>query len=308
MKSEPEKVNETVLRHAWQMARDCDARAIVVCADVFRSPAELRVHFLKDLSVRTIVVARDVRPFEDVAGDCVEVIQAPDVGLTRMEQIKMAILLGISRRVLSHGERVVCLSGVAGSNHVDTVFLTKVGEEPEMFATADVEELREHSNPEVFEKVLDIAIDLGQEGREGKPVGALFVVGDVEHVKEFCEPLILNPLQGHPEEQRNILNAAVRETIKELSALDGAFLVRDDGVVESAVVFLRCITPGSALPPGLGALHRTAAGITAATKATAIAVSESTGTVRVFRDGKIVIEIEKPRHVGSVGPVPGTSS
>jgi DNA integrity scanning protein DisA with diadenylate cyclase activity len=290
------------------MAREWGARAIVLCADVFRSPAELKGHLAADPNARTILVARDVSPFQDMTSDSVEVIQAPDVGLARMEQIKMAILLGISRRVLSHGDRVVCVSGVAGSDQIDTLLLTEVGEEPEMFATADIEELRQHSNPEVFEKVLDIAIDLGHEGREGKPVGALFVVGDVEHVKGFCDPLILNPLQGHPEEQRNVLNPAVRETIKELSALDGAFLVRDDGVVESAGVFLRCITPGSALPPGLGALHRTAAGITAATKATAVAVSESTGTVRVFRDGKIVIEIERPRAVGSSAPVPGTSS
>jgi diadenylate cyclase len=115
---------------------------------------------------------------------------------------------------------------------------------------------------------------------------------------------MLNPFQGHAEEHRNILDPALRETIKELSSLDGAFLIRNDGVVEAAGIFLRSVIPGSVLPHGLGARHRSAAGITAATKATAITVSESTGTATVFRDGKIIIEIEKPRPIGSMAPEP----
>ena len=47
------------------------------------------------------------------------------------------------------------------------------------------------------------------------------------------------------------------------------------------------------LPQGLGARHHAAAGITAVTEAIAITVSESTGTVTIFRHGLIVTEIEK---------------
>jgi DNA integrity scanning protein DisA with diadenylate cyclase activity len=293
------KVTETVLQHAQQMARGCGARAIVVCADAFASPTEVESHLPRDPELKTLLVTRDPKPFREALDDSFEVIEVPNVKLTRMGQIKMGILLGLSRGTLRQGDSLICLSGIAGSGELDTILFTVVGEEFEMFPATGGEELRRHTNPEVFEKVLDISVALGQEGRQGKPVGTIFVIGDIERVQEFSEPLMLNPFQGHPEEQRNILDPSLRETIKELSALDGAFLIRDDGVVEAAGVFLRSVIAGSILPRGLGARHRSAAAITAATKATTITVSESTGAVTVFRDGKIIIEIEKPRTVAS---------
>ena len=40
------------------------------------------------------------------------------------------------------------------------------------------------------------------------------------------------------------------------------------------------------------------AGATILSDAVAVVVSESSGNVSVFRDGKVVIEIEKPRPIG----------
>jgi diadenylate cyclase len=304
MQSNAREVTRTVLEHARQMAQECGARTIVLCADVFSSPTDLKADLAANPRTKTVIVTRDPSAFEDAASGLIQTIQVPGVDLTRTGQVKVAILLGISRGVLGPGDRLICLSGIPRSDDMDTILFTEVGEEFEMFAAADGEELGQYGNPEVFEKVLDIAVELGQEGREGKPVGAIFVIGDIEHVKQFSEPLMLNPFQGHPEAQRNVLAPSLRETIKELSALDGAFLVRNDGVVEAAGMFLRSVIPGSVLPHGLGARHRSAAGITAATKSTAITVSESTGTVTVFRDGKIIIEIEKPRPIGAMAPEP----
>jgi len=298
------KISQIVFQHARQMAQECGAQALIVCADVFSSPAEVEPHLASQAGLKTIVVTREPDLLSDSAANSFEILQVPDVNLTRMGQIKMAILLGLSRGSLQQGDRLVCLSGIPRTGNLDTVLFTRVGQEFEMFAITGGEELRQHSNPEVFEKVLDIAVDLGQQGREGKPVGTIFVIGDTERVKEFSEPLMLNPFQGHPEEQRNIHDPSLRDTIKELSALDGAFLVRDDGVVEAAGIFLRSVIPGSALPRGLGARHRSAAAITAATDATAITVSESTGNVTVFRQGKLITEIEKPRTPGSPAPQP----
>ena len=52
------------------------------------------------------------------------------------------------------------------------------------------------------------------------------------------------------------------------------------------------------LPRGLGARHHAAAAITAVTGAIAVTVSESTGSVTIFRGGQIVTEIQKPRSMG----------
>ena len=50
------------------------------------------------------------------------------------------------------------------------------------------------------------------------------------------------------------------------------------------------------LSKGLGARHWAAAAISRATKAVAVAVSESNGTVRVFQDGEVVLRIEPFRR------------
>ena len=48
----------------------------------------------------------------------------------------------------------------------------------------------------------------------------------------------------------------------------------------------------SGVPSGLGARHAAAAGITANTKSIALTVSESDGTVRVWRAGRLVASFE----------------
>jgi DNA integrity scanning protein DisA with diadenylate cyclase activity len=82
----------------------------------------------------------------------------------------------------------------------------------------------------------------------------------------------------------------MRETVKELAQLDGAFLIQDDGVVLSATRYLNASSKGIELPLGLGSRHMAAASITKFTNAIAIVVSESS-VVRIFDDGEIISEI-----------------
>jgi len=62
-------------------------------------------------------------------------------------------------------------------------------------------------------------------------------------------------------------------------------------VILSAGRYISSDVKGLTLPKGLGARHVAAASITKNTRAIAIAVSESTGTVRAFRRGNIVMHI-----------------
>ena len=50
------------------------------------------------------------------------------------------------------------------------------------------------------------------------------------------------------------------------------------------------------MPKGLGTRHWAAAAITKATKALAVVVSQSTGAVRLFQDGEILLRIAPMRH------------
>jgi DNA integrity scanning protein DisA with diadenylate cyclase activity len=140
-----------------------------------------------------------------------------------------------------------------------------------------------------LEEVLQLAVEVAREGREGRKIGTLFVVGDVDGVLEHSRPLLLDPLYGHAEELLDVMRPDFRETVKELAQLDGAFLVHDRGTFAAAARYID-VDPSTPLTPGLGTRHAAAASITAATDATAIVVSQSS-IVRVYAEGEIRAEI-----------------
>ena len=141
------------------------------------------------------------------------------------------------------------------------------------------------------EEVVELGVELAREGREGRKIGTLFVVGDVENVLARSRPLILDPLYGHPRELLQAGDPEFRETVKELAQLDGAFVVEDGGTFVSAGRFIDVdlAAPDNFLP-GLGTRHAAAASITRETDAVAVVVSQSS-VVRVFADGELRAEI-----------------
>lgn len=150
--------------------------------------------------------------------------------------------------------------------------------------------IRKGCNPIILEKTLLLAIEIAREGREGKKIGTLFVVGDEENVLARSRNMILDPLFGHPDNVKRIDDPDMRETIKELAQLDGAFIVSADGVVLSACRHINSSAQGIELPLGLGTRHVAAASISKETEAVSLVVSESS-VVRIFADGKLVTEV-----------------
>jgi len=144
--------------------------------------------------------------------------------------------------------------------------------------------------PKVFEQTIQLAVEIAREGREGRKIGTMFIVGDEEKVLKESRPLILDPLQGHPPELKKISDFNMRETAKELAQLDGAFVISADGIILSAARYINADSTGINLPLGLGARHMAAAAITRASKSVAVVVSE-TSVVRIFDQGKTVAEI-----------------
>ena len=143
---------------------------------------------------------------------------------------------------------------------------------------------------EVLTQTIALAVEIAREGREGRKIGTLFVVGDSGEVMKNSKSLILDPLQGHPEDLKRIGDPNVRETLKELAQLDGAFVVSNAGVVLSAARYIDTISEGLNVPLGLGSRHMAAASVSKYTDAVSVAVSESS-MVRMFDDGELISEI-----------------
>jgi DNA integrity scanning protein DisA with diadenylate cyclase activity len=290
-------ITEGLLAHVAGIVKSCGATALFVYIDALEEP-ELDLGPL--LEARVFCVTKEPAREKSHGGGSPRCLRIPDVPLTRIGRVKIAVFLALSRGLIAQGDRIVFLSGMAATKTLDTIIVTEVGREYEIFASgSDLIGATPHVLPEVVERLLDIASELGSEGREGRAVGAMFIIGDTDRVVPLTRQLVLNPFKGYPPEERNILDYSLEETVKELATLDGAFIIRGDGVMETCGSYVRTASQEEyELPRGLGARHHAAAAITAVTGSIAVTVSESTGSVTIFRGGRIVTEIQKPRSMG----------
>lgn len=142
----------------------------------------------------------------------------------------------------------------------------------------------------VLESLIELAVEIAREGREGRRIGTLFTLGDEQTVLAKSRLLILDPLAGHPQSARHVSDPNLRGTIKELAQLDGAFVISHDGFVLSGCRYLDAVASQVEVPLGLGSRHIAAANMSSVTNAVAIVVSES-AVVRLFCHGKLVGEI-----------------
>ncbi len=298
-------ITRGLLTHVAGIVRSCGATALFVYVDALEGP-ELELELLSAVDAKVFCVTKESRSEQTCGEDCLRCLRVPDVPLTRIGRVKIAVFLALSRGLIAQGDRIVFLSGLAATKTLDTIIVTEVGREYEIFATGT--NLMDASSgilPEVVERVVDIASELGSEGREGRAVGAMFIVGDTDRVVPLTRQLVLNPFKGYRPEERNILDCSLEETVKELATLDGAFIIRGDGVMETCGSYVRTASQEEyELPRGLGARHHAAAAITAVTGSIVVTVSESTGSVTIFRGGQIVTEIQKPRSIGQKSRLP----
>jgi diadenylate cyclase len=282
--------NRAVIDGAVVLAREIAADAILLAAALPEEAIYLRARVGEDRRVLAASATGET-PFV-VREDGLLVL--PEIRMRRRGRAKVALLEGLAAGFLLPGQRVVVISGntVDDAARLDTVAVVELGEEDGADEDTPLALLREAGDPAVFDAILRLCVELGHEGKEGKPVGLLVTLGDVDEVLVRSEQLVLNPFAGHAEQERCVLFPSARRAIREFSGMDGAFVVRGDGTIIAGGRYLLELAAESAVPSGLGTRHRAAAGISAATRCIAFAVSESSGDARVFGGGRLLLTIE----------------
>jgi diadenylate cyclase len=284
----PRQITKQLLSHARKIARDVGATAILVGIE---NPEELKL--LKRLPRRdSFIVITSSPAIADEAEKLVSrVLRLPPISLRRDALVRVGTLMAVTSGFISRDDTVAFLSG-QNSAGLDTITVLAISREFGKFLTASGQ-ISANISATVFERVLTLATELAVQGREGKAVGSIFVIGNPETLAPFCQQLVMNPFRGYPEEERNILDPTLQETIKEFASLDGAFIVREDGVIHSAGTYLK---PGPVedieLPGGLGTRHQAGATITAVENCVAVVLSQSTGQVMLFKKGAVVLTTE----------------
>jgi len=293
VEAQQSRINRLMFREAERVATGADCSAVVVFGDTFIGgiqPGTVRS------KLKTILVTRTAIETSGEDGEFNITIQVRSFSNQRLAQLRSAMLVALTRGVVTFTDRICCVGGISGSNQFDTLVVVDIEREFQTLLTGSTADLLPADvKPEVLERVIAVATELAVEGREGRPVGCLFVVGDNGKVGSLSKPLVLNPFFGYKEEDRNILNPFMDETVKEFSSIDGAFIIRGDGVVESAGSLIQATDSTHELPGGLGSRHAAAAAISVAANCISIVVSSSTAQVTLFRRGVMLPLTEKRR-------------
>ncbi len=213
------------------------------------------------------------------------------------ERMSLALLEAVRSDVLRQSADVVTLyNGIeVGEDRpepIDSISVIHLGEHLDRLSAKDLRKLDTQVPLETLRAVVRLSLEIGREGREGQPVGTMFVVGDTRKVLTMCRPMNFNPFRGYSQTERDIRNRQVREQIKDIAKLEGALVIRRDGVAVAACMRIEAQSTGLKLSMGLGTRHAAAAAISKCTKAIAVAVSQSSGTVRLFQNGEMVLHIE----------------
>jgi diadenylate cyclase len=206
-------------------------------------------------------------------------------------RIRFGLEGAIRQEFVSEGDEVVCLTSTFEENWIDSIIRVRA----DQFTQTGVYDLFANSraDADVVRDVFDVAVELGKKGQKGKPVGALFVVGDAGKVMNKSRPLSYNPFE---KSHVHVGDPIVNVMLKEFSRLDGAFVVSDSGKIVSAYRYLEPAAEGVDIPKGLGARHMAAGAITRDTNAIAIVLSESDGMVRAFKGGELILELDPEEY------------
>jgi len=226
-----------------------------------------------------------------------DVIELEPEPVPTRERMSLALLNAVNTGHLKPGAHVVVLyNGIANPEDlpepIDSISLVHLGEHLEQLTLQDLRRLETHIPLDVLRLIINMATEIGREGREGKPVGTILVVGDTRKVQSMSSPLNFNPFKGYSKEERDLNDKKIREAVKEFAQLDGAILIDSDGVAIAACVSLNAEKKGTAVTKGFGTRHLAAAAISRKTSAVAVCVSQTSGTVRVYHNGDVVMHIE----------------
>lgn len=205
--------------------------------------------------------------------------------------IKELLMEAIKKRYIQKDDRIVCIGDESvGMGYKGLIFIFDVDK---IFFNISTHYLTQNINTEVLEAAINLALEIGSEGREGRKIGTAFIIGKRPEILKYTKQIIINPFSNYPEEARLINDPNMRETIKSFAQLDGVFMVDENGVMLTAGTLININLNGIDLPgmEGLGTRHRFSAAITKLTDAIAVVVSESGGTVRVFKDGRTVMKL-----------------
>jgi diadenylate cyclase len=287
--SEASKFDREFLKGALALANKGEVDHLLYISDVPIDPAELRGRKCRK---KLVYAVTETNLAEELQDKGYRALVIPSYDYSRVERVKVGLVSALSQGAFKEGDLVLCMTGKVGRS-VDTLMQMRIGGSLDDQVALEGVKLGDQFNSQVVDALIQLALQIGQEGFEGHPIGTIITIGDHTNILEKSRQLTINPFQGLSEAERNVLDPRIRDAIKNFSVLDGAFVIREDGVVLAAGRYLSSADEEVKIPLGLGARHAAAAVITSTTECIALVVSQTSGSVRLFKGGDIVLELHQ---------------
>ena len=189
-------------------------------------------------AVPLLVAADDEAHLVGAAEHGLRLVSLAVAGLPVHERLAQALLEAVAAELVAPEAQVVALYSGFEADIIDSVSLLRLAEHLGQLTVRDLRNLETKVPLETLKIVVDLALEIGREGREGKPVGTLFVVGDHRKVIQASHSAGFDPVRGYSRSERRLTDPRVREGIKEIAQLDGAFVIGADGTVEAAARYI----------------------------------------------------------------------
>ncbi len=283
----------SIIDLAARLCADTDAHSLLV---MLEGPTDWEQLKLRAGELRVVVAADHAEELTGAVEEGIPTIVLNMADAPVIERLTQALLTGVAREVLAPGARLVVVYSGFEVDTIDSISFIELDEHLGRLTARDLRQLETSVPLDTLKTVIDLAVEIGREGREGKPIGTMFVVGDTRKVLQHCQPAGFDPVRGYNRSERDLHDPRVREAIKEVAVLDGGFIVNSEGFVEKAAQLVDAPYANLTLSKGLGARHWAGAAISKATASLAIVVSQSSGTVRLFQGGEVILRIEPLRQ------------
>ena len=246
----PPRTDEDLARMVVSVAKATQVDSIICVTET-----GLLAQYLHRLSAhfRVIATTTNGETYDTLTKAGLEVIRLPLHTADKYTQIRHAISVVLQSAGVSIGDLVVCAIGRDVYQEAgDLIVLTEMEASIERLAVSDLLKLTDGIQPKVLEAAVTVACKISRAARRGNRVGAILMLGDSLNVLEGSKQLVPNPFQGHDKANRMLTNPDIHDALVELSKLDGAFVLRGDGFIQAAGVFLTSPPAETELVSGLG--------------------------------------------------------
>ncbi len=202
-----------LLRAARHLYGDLPADAVVLITE---TPMDWDTVLTHLAGCRLLVAAQNAARMEEVKGHKQLTLLDLEADPKPIEdRVSLALLKAVANEQLQPGAHVILLyNGIAAEpdrpEPIDSLSVIHLGEHLERLTASDLRRLNTQVPLDVLRAVVDLATEIGREGREGKPVGTMFVVGDTKRVLAMSRPLNFNPFRGYSAAERDVRDRRVR--------------------------------------------------------------------------------------------------